>query len=364
MKTLLVILLVLPCVLALGQNTSVVTTLSSSLSETSGLITLNGKLITHNDSGGEAALYEIDTITGNFTRKVIVENANNVDWEDLARDNQYIFIGDFGNNNGNRTNLKIYRVLISDYFNAVNDTVQAEEINYSYADQTDFTYSQYSTNFDAEAMEVYHDTIYIFTKNWGNQKSYVYGIPNAVGTFAVPRIDSLNPQGLITGATYDSLSQNLILCGYEAAPFVFQSTNIQPPFFSTNVFQKIDLNVQNSVQIEGVTSIGSHYYLSAEQNPLGTASLYRLNNPSGLAIEVIDFGNVKIYPNPVIDWLTVETVADDFYIEVYNVLGNLVLRSNNKTVDVKYLPNGSYFVKFFNGEGREIGTAKIFKIEQ
>jgi len=41
--------------------------LSYNVRETSGLIYLNGKLITHNDSGGEPALYELDTITGNVT---------------------------------------------------------------------------------------------------------------------------------------------------------------------------------------------------------------------------------------------------------------------------------------------------------
>ena len=71
--------------------------------ETSGLLFLNGKLITHNDSGDDSNLYEIDTITGNITRTVSVSNATNIDWEDIAQDDTYIYIGDFGNNNGTRT---------------------------------------------------------------------------------------------------------------------------------------------------------------------------------------------------------------------------------------------------------------------
>ncbi len=81
------------------------------IAETSGLVFFDNRLITHNDSGGMNALYEINTGTGNISRTVTIQNATNVDWEDICTDNDYIYIGDFGNNNGNRTNLKIYKVI-------------------------------------------------------------------------------------------------------------------------------------------------------------------------------------------------------------------------------------------------------------
>ena len=130
-----------------GQQLTDVVALNSALNESSGLIFLDQKLITHNDSGGEAALYEIDTLTGNIARKVIIANANNIDWEDICHDSNYIYIGDFGNNSGSRTNLRIYRLSIPSYLTSSNDTVYVDTIQFSYADQIDFTPSSFATNF-------------------------------------------------------------------------------------------------------------------------------------------------------------------------------------------------------------------------
>ena len=87
-----------------GQQVFVLSALQDSIKETSGLIYLNQKLITHNDSEGRPALYELDSITGNVTRTVAVTNATNIDWEDIDYDSTYLYIGDFGND-GSRTDL-------------------------------------------------------------------------------------------------------------------------------------------------------------------------------------------------------------------------------------------------------------------
>jgi len=149
--------------LAFGQQLSLQTTLPSSVKETSGLLYLHQRIITHNDSGGNAELYEIDPATGNVTRTVAVNNATNVDWEAICADDEYLYIGDFGNNAGSRTDLKIYRIRQSDYLEIDNDEVSAEVIHFAYADQTDFTPTNYTTNFDAEAFVALEDQLCIFT---------------------------------------------------------------------------------------------------------------------------------------------------------------------------------------------------------
>jgi len=82
--------------------------LIESISETSGLIYYDNKLITHNDSGNAAELYEINSVNGSITRTITISNATNIDWEDIAQDDTYIYIGDIGNNSGSRTDLKFY----------------------------------------------------------------------------------------------------------------------------------------------------------------------------------------------------------------------------------------------------------------
>ena len=91
--------------------------LPNTVSETSGLLFLKGTLITHNDSGDDANLYELDTLSGSISRTISITNATNVDWEDITQDETYIYIGDFGNNNGNRQDLKVYKILKTDYIN-------------------------------------------------------------------------------------------------------------------------------------------------------------------------------------------------------------------------------------------------------
>ena len=54
--------------------------------ETSGIETSNPLYIwTHTDSGGEPALYKVDTF-GVIRKTIVRKNAKNTDWEDIAND--------------------------------------------------------------------------------------------------------------------------------------------------------------------------------------------------------------------------------------------------------------------------------------
>jgi len=88
-----------------------VTTLSPKIEETSGLINFNGRIITHNDSGGEPSLYEIDISSGNVIRTVAISNAVNKDIEDIAQDENYIYLCDIGNNSNKRKDQTIYKLV-------------------------------------------------------------------------------------------------------------------------------------------------------------------------------------------------------------------------------------------------------------
>src|SRR5690606_2488100 len=138
--------------------------LPASISESSGLQSYqNGFVWTHNDSGSEPVLYQIDT-TGKINKFITITNATNYDWEDLAKDAEgNMYIGDFGNNQNKRKNLQIYK--ISNPENAPSDRSKAEVIEYYYPDQNTFPPSPSTRNFDVEAMIVYKEHIYLFSKN-------------------------------------------------------------------------------------------------------------------------------------------------------------------------------------------------------
>ena len=242
--------------------------LPEKVKETSGLLFLNGKIITYNDSGNEPNLYEINSLSGDLLRTISVSNATNIDWEDLAEDETHLYIADIGNNNGNRKDLKIYKVLKTDFKN--NAAVEAKVISYSYEDQTSYTTQTNASNFDAEGIVVYHNNLLIFTKNWTNLKTNVYKIPTLSGSYVASKISSANVAGLITGAVFNQ--DRFFLTGYTNVlkPFlIYISPNRKPGediFFSG--FTKIQLEDELSQgrQIEGITNIDitGKYYISRE----------------------------------------------------------------------------------------------------
>ena len=115
--------------------------MSTTLAETSGLEWDGNSLWTFNDGGGIAAIYKIDTLTNAIWQTVYLEGATNVDWEAMAFDGIYFYIGDIGNNsNGARNNLVIYKFparAIPEHTSQAVVTIPANQISsirFSYAD--------------------------------------------------------------------------------------------------------------------------------------------------------------------------------------------------------------------------------------
>ena len=332
------------------------------VSETSGLLFFNGKLITHNDSGDAANLYELDTITGNIIRTININNATNVDWEDITQDDTYIYIGDFGNNSsGNRQDLKIYRILKSDYTN--NTSISSEIISFSYEDQSDFTpQTANNTNFDAEAISAYKDKLVIFTKNWKDNTVNAYTLPKTIGNHSAKKVSSYNSNGLITGSTYNKEDDSFLLCGYTSpngAPFLMHikvSAITNDAIFSGTI-ERTDTPTLNPSQVEGITVIsGKRYFISREKvsTLIGGSpfvlnqKLYRFDNGSFTALSVNDYlvKNVNIFPNPTQEILLIEGVAIK-QVSIVDITGKIILMQKNSSnqILINELIPGTYFIK-------------------
>lgn len=347
---LLVLMLVLPPFIGVSQDLTKLTDLVDDIAETSGLVFFDNRLITHNDSGGMNALYEINAGSGGINRMVTIQNAVNRDWEDICADDEYIYIGDFGNNNGNRTNLRIYKVSKSDYLSA--DQVSSEVIEFSYQDQNDFTSSPNNTNFDAEALISFGSDLYIFTKNWVDGRTNIYKVPKIPGTYVVSRIDEFNADGLITGGTYNPLVRKVILTGYAGiSAFVIELRGFSNGIFSNGVIDKYSLGIPftESFQTEAVTySDNLNFYISAEKNALGSAALYELVSTT-LGAENVQLIQNEVYPNPAGERLTIESKVDLDKVEIYDYLGKKVLEdpSADKNIDISRLTKGVYILKLY-----------------
>ena len=303
-----------------SQTITTLARLPLEVEETSGIIFLNSRLITHNDSGDDPMLYEIDTSTGLVLRRVIIDNAEHVDWEDICHDSEFIYIGDIGNNSGSRQDLKIYKIRVDEYI--ASDTVSAEIIEYAYADQVNFTPAQNATNFDAETLISIGDSLYIITKNWLNFQSNIYGLPKVPGVYEIERIDSVNTSGLITGGLYDEVNQKIVLSAYVLAPFVLELTDFSINEFAKSKIKRYDFSPDGSIQIEGIAQLGNNeYYLTAEENLTGPASLYVLNADLMSATNAQDYEEVFIYPNPTLEMVHMSSKYKIRSILVYDING-------------------------------------------
>lgn len=322
------------------------------LSESSGAIFFNDKLIIHNDSGNENRLYELDTISGLVTRTVTVTNATNVDWEDIAQDDTSIYIGDIGNNSGDRTDLKIYKINKSNYL--ISNNVTAEIINFSYSDQIDFASNPNNTEWDAEALISFDsNNLILFTKNWVNGITKAYSIPKNNGTFTInPLITTLTSGGLITGATYNPSTEKVYSIGYNSVlqPFVWVSEN----FTNNEVFSGTNtqtfLTSLGFEQLEAITHIeANRYFITSESFNIPPFSdngklVSFTTNDNVLSIIEHPTSEVILYPNPVKNVLFID--GQEFTsIEIYDTKSTLVYRGYNQKINISELNKGLYLVK-------------------
>jgi hypothetical protein len=174
-------------------------------------------------------------------------------------------MGDFGNNNqGNRKDLRILRIQKKSFYtnNAVIDTIA-----FSYTNQKDFTaLKQHTTDFDCEAFVVLQDSIYLFTKEWTKQKTSIYSLPKKPGKYLAEFKETIDVDGLITGATTLPSKKGVLLCGYSKflQPFVLLLYDYQNNDFWDGNKRKIKLKLPFH-QIEGITTEdGKLFYLTNE----------------------------------------------------------------------------------------------------
>lgn len=331
--------------------------------ETSGLTFWNDKLWTHNDND-DTNLYAFAANSPASYNTYQLTGTSNIEWEEIAQDENNIYLGDFGNNaSGNRTNLRILRINKN---SILGNTPQVETINFSYETQTDFTAQpNNSTDFDCEAFVVSDDSIYLFTKEWVSKKTSLFVLPNTPGTFQAKYKDSYNVDGLITGATYLKNKNLAVLTGYteQLTPFLVLLYDFEKGDFLGANKRRINLN--NSFhQVEGINTIdGLHYHITNESFSKSIinipAKIQTLDLTAFLDsyLSITNFDNTltnnalqaKVYPNPAKDAINIEIPNDKqlLNISIFNALGELlgIYKLNNEclTLPVDKFVDGIYY---------------------
>ena len=232
--------------------------------ETSGLLFWNNKLWTHNDDH-DTNLYAFDKTSGEIIETIALKNVVNNDWESISQDENYIYIGDFGNNvTGNRTDLHLLRIEKTALMQGIQ---KIDSIQFRYSDQENFTARKSNTtDFDGEAFLVSEDSIFIFSKQWKLKKTSVYGFPKLPGKHIAKLKATFEVKGLITDATILESGNQILLCGYskKLKPFLYILSDYNSNDFFSGNKKKIKLKLPFH-QIEGITSDGEKIYLTNEQ---------------------------------------------------------------------------------------------------
>ena len=150
---------------------------------------------THPDSGGGNWLWAVDA-KGELLARLRVAGGQNIDWEDITSDGTgHLWLGDIGNNESNRRNLKVYRLTEPEPRNAGKSVAVDFALEFYYPEQD--TFGDKLADFDSEALFWWSGQLWLLTKHRSNDETRLYRFPAAE-----PAADG-EPLGLEQITSYD-----------------------------------------------------------------------------------------------------------------------------------------------------------------
>jgi len=312
--------------------------ITGEVSEVSGMICLeSGQIFVIGDSGNQPKVYELNPATGEVLHEIFISGAKNVDWEELQLDSEgNLYIGDIGNNLGQRQNLTIYKI---EEFSASCslDTISTfEQINFQYADQSSFKQNPL-TPFDAEAFYVLDNNIFLISKNRGAPgETKTYSFPNEPGKhWTEPTSEILNFPEWITGCVVQN--KTIYLCS-DSDVFKHEMSS------SHQIGESICSSQIPSEQAESVCLNPYGQLLVTDDIETGAASrlIKLIDNCNENEIEIL------LAPNPVSEYLIIDFNCPFDLLEIVNSKGELVKKirfsdwRKRVELDVKDLAQGLY----------------------
>ena len=254
--------------------------LPEEVKETSGLFFHNGRLWTHNDSGGKPILYGLDTSTYEVVQRLILKGVKNKDWEDVCTDGETVFVGDFGNNKGHRKNLRIFTFPLADIPADGDAVIEVDSIHFRFADQTNFEKRKHEHDFDCEAVFATEENLYLLSKGWATGTTRLYRLSKNEKEQVAEVVNGFNSQGLITGADYDKENHVLVIVGYVKSiwkPFMYLIYDFDEAGVKLS-HRRFEMPQLTGAQTEGICFFDEgRCFVSAETSPTMTSRVFEVD---------------------------------------------------------------------------------------
>ena len=255
------------------------TELSKELKELSGM-TVKGNDIWAITDKPKARVFKMDE-TGKLLQTVNITNVEATDVEAVTSDNNFIYLGDVGDNNGDRVERKIIKVAAAGIPSGAEVEVTAETIEFTFPNEGQVA-DKKQNNFDCESLLSFKDSLYVFTKDREDKETKLYVIPKIPGKYVARYINSFDSKGLVTDAAVNKDNTEVALIGYHKGhlyPFIYLFTNFKGNDFLSGEHEKINLASKNwDWQLESITySVKNAIYFGCEGTKQVPATFYGIN---------------------------------------------------------------------------------------
>jgi hypothetical protein len=232
-------------------------------------------------------------------RKINIQRPNH-DWESITASPEGLWIGDIGNNRGQRKDLQLF-FLSGDQLKKSAKVNPKTTISVHYPEADFPQIKGKGHNRDSEAIIFVRDNLYLFTKNRLNTDAYLALLSPEVPAQAIAPLDTLKVEMMVTGADYNETTDLLAISGY----YAFKNYLAFIPLFTNQGKQferlfRYHLRGLDGAQIESV-ALGEEnvIILSTEKTGLFPQQTFRLNAgrlslPTGMRPDVCISSRLEI----------------------------------------------------------------------
>jgi hypothetical protein len=172
------------------------------------------------DSGNANKIYGLNP-KGKLEKSITIQNAENIDWEEITKDKEgNLYIGDFGNNENKREDLCIYKIEKDSLLkNIINSSYK---VSFAYPEQKEFPPKKKDLLYDVEAFFEFKNNFYLFTKNRSSKfdgTTFLYKVPNRAGFHQAKLLGEFKTGGsfennAITSATISPDASKVLLLSH------------------------------------------------------------------------------------------------------------------------------------------------------